>query len=354
MFPAIGLSIFSFGYLGGFARRESEGASPVLSVEQLLALAQAHGLAGLELPLARCFPGLPEHAIRAFYDRVTAAGLFLTVDAEVFDEGEWRQTIELAARLGESLIRVKLSKILGGSRYLLGNEPAVWFASMLERLQRVAPVARDYGIVIAIENHQDVTSGELLRLIEAVGDDVLGINLDTGSILATCEDPVTVAQAVAHVVRNVHLKDYRLCRGPEGFRLVRCALGEGVVDFPGIFRALAKAGRGLRASIELGAVVAREVHWLNPLYWKAYPASDVGQLTPFLQLLDARLESQDTCWQTPWEQAAPHSVLEQTELHELFRSVEFLKTLGAPLRTGLVRSLTSTAELSSSPVAAPL
>lgn len=348
MFPPIGLSLFSFGYLGGFARREHERSAPVLSVEQLMSLARAHGLRGIELPLTHCFPGLPETSLAQLKERLMATGLFLSIDAEVVEEEGLTAIVSAASQFGASCVRAKLSKTLGGNRYLTGIDAETWFAHALQRLKRVAPLARDHGIVIAIENHQDVTSRELVSLIEEVGDDVLGVNLDTGSTLATCEDPVGFTAVVAPYVRNVHLKDYRLVRGPQGFRLVRCALGDGVVDFRGILRLLQeRAPAGVRASIELGAVVAREVHWLNPAYWRAYPERTIAELVPFLQMLSVRLEDDGVSWQTPWEHEETYERLERTELDECFRSVEFLRSVGAPIRHGLLQPLTSLAQLAS-------
>lgn len=347
----IGLSLFSFGYLGGFARRPHEQHQPVLSVEQLIALATRHGVSGIELPLARWYPGLPAGPLARLKDRLTQDGLFLSIDAEVVDDDSLPATLEAAVRFGESFVRVKLSKILGGNRYLSHADPNEWFAHTRQRLTRVAPMARDRGVALAIENHQDVTSQELLRLIDAIGDDALGVTLDTGSALATCEDPVAFAERVAPAIRNLHLKDYRLVQGPDGVRLVRCALGAGVVDVAAIFRVMERARPGVRASIELGAVAAREVHWLKSDYWRAYPPRDVRDLIPFLRLLSAHLEPElDGAWQTPWERSRDHTVLERVELEELFRSVEFLKSLGAPLKPGVGRPLGSLAELPGEPL----
>ncbi len=48
------------------------------------------------------------------------------------------------------------------------------------------------------------------------------------------EDPVEAARASAPLIRHVHLKDYTIHFAPEGYRLVRCAAGDGVIDFPAI------------------------------------------------------------------------------------------------------------------------
>ncbi|MBI3315919.1 MAG: sugar phosphate isomerase/epimerase [Candidatus Omnitrophica bacterium] len=314
----------------------------------MINLARAHGLSGIEVPLAHCVPGLSKTALTQLKKNTDKAGLFLSVDAEVAGDSTFSETLAAASHYGESFVRVKLSKTLGGNRYLTCADPRESFTQTLHRLKQIAPLARNAGIKIAIENHQDVTSEELIRLIQEVGQDVLGVNFDTGSALATCEDPVEFASAIAPYLLNLHLKDYRLASGPQGFRLVRCSLGHGVVDFQAIFKvAREHALSGTRASIELGAVVAREVHWLNPAYWRAYPERTAGKLVPFLRLLLDRLEADESAWQTPWEREETHEQLERTELKELFESVEFLRSLGASIGEGVPKALTTLSELGS-------
>ncbi|MBI3251937.1 MAG: sugar phosphate isomerase/epimerase [Candidatus Omnitrophica bacterium] len=348
MFPPIGLSLFSFGYLGGFSRKEEERACPAISLAQLIDLAQIHGLSGIEIPLVRCIPDFSPVALSQLKERLAANRFFLSIDAEVIDEDSFSDILKAASESGERFVRAKLSKTLGGNRYLTGLDPGEWFAGTVRRLKRAAALARQWKLSIAIENHQDVTSEELVRLIEEIGSDTLKVNLDTGSVLATCEDPVKFAETVGPYLQNIHLKDYRLVRGLHGFRLVRCALGSGVVDFDRIFRAVrARASSDVRASIELGAVVAREVHWQKPAYWRAYPSRAAAELAGFLEIFSDQIESDTAAWQTPWEQGQSHEAKEQIELKELFMSVEFLKSLGAPVSPRLARPLVSLAEISS-------
>ena len=92
-------------------------------------------------------------------------------------------------------------------------------------------------MALAIENHQDADSEDLLWLCESVGGEFIGVNLDTGNPLAVGEGPVEFAARIAPFLKNVHLKDYRMHRTPAGYRLVRCPLGDGVVDFPALQQA---------------------------------------------------------------------------------------------------------------------
>src|SRR5271166_1429015 len=73
-----------------------------------------------------------------------------------------------------------------------------------------------------------------------------------------------VAQVRAAHVRHVHLKDYRIQFTDEGYRLVRCAIGDGAVPIAAMLDILAAHGRKLTAALEPGALEARHVRLLRP------------------------------------------------------------------------------------------
>jgi hypothetical protein len=92
-------------------------------------------------------------------------------------------------------------------------------------------------------------------------------------------------------VRHVHLKDYRAHWTDEGYRLVRCAAGDGAVPFPEVIAALAEHHQTLTASIECGALNARHVRLLLPAWWAGYPERPASALAA--GLLAARVRRLD-------------------------------------------------------------
>ena len=72
---------------------------------------------------------------------------------------------------------------------------------------RLAPCLRDLGCRLNIETHEEITSFEVVRLVEGAGADVAGITFDTGNVLARGEDPVAAARRVAPYVHSTHIKD---------------------------------------------------------------------------------------------------------------------------------------------------
>jgi len=294
----------------------------------LMDRAATAGLRGVEFPAEQCLPGTsPEELARA-RDGAKARGLGLVADGGVVEEEALRRWIPQAAGLGAPVLRVILSRVLGGNR----REMRGGWRAHLERacaaLRAVRPLAEAQGVTIAVENHQDVTSEELLWLCETVGGRHIGITLDTGSTLAVAEGPLEFAQRVKPLVRNVHLKDYHIFLSPTGYRLSTCGIGEGVVDFPGLFALFADQPE-LPMSIELGARQARHVELLQDEWWAEYPPRPTARLVEALRVLLPRARPADADYRIPHERGAPDETLRAYELAEFDRSVAYLKRVAA-------------------------
>jgi sugar phosphate isomerase/epimerase len=117
-------------------------------------------------------------------------------------------------------------------------------------LRRLAPIARDHGVHINLETHEEITSFEVVRLVEAAGPDTVGIVYDTSNLLQRGEDPVRTATRVAPYVRQSHLKDAALSLVPGGVAYQERPVGQGVIDFATILPLLAAANPGLHLTIE--------------------------------------------------------------------------------------------------------
>ena len=143
--------------------------------------------------------------------------------------------------LGARILRFHLTPVLEGARARWGARWNEMIAHAHDTLRREINRVGDAGLVLAIEDHQDVGSEELVDLVEQLGPHA-GICLDTGNPFSVGEDPVAFTRRAAHRIRHVHLKDYVAQFTDEGYRLVRCAVGDGAVPFKEIAAVLERAG----------------------------------------------------------------------------------------------------------------
>jgi 3-oxoisoapionate decarboxylase len=237
------------------------------------------------------------------------------------------EAIRCTSALGATIIRLHLTPVLEGGRAELGERWSEMVDHARRTLVREAPKAADAGLTMAIENHQDLTSEELVAIAEEAGANV-GVAFDTGNAFALAEDPVEFARRAAGRVRHVHLKDYQAQFTPNGFRLVRCAVGDGCVPFQAIAEVLASHAPKLTASIELGALDARHIRLFEPGWWNGYPPRASSELATAMGRLQHRRIAGDADYRTPWEHFASGNIVIEYESRQLQRSVENLEAMG--------------------------
>ncbi|MDQ0239528.1 sugar phosphate isomerase/epimerase family protein [Arthrobacter bambusae] len=170
-------------------------------------------------------------------------------------------------------------------------------------LMKLAPIARDLGIHLNLETHEEITSFELVRLVEAVGPDVTGITFDTANVLQRAEHPVWAAKRVAPYVRQTHIKDAGLFRDPEGLLFQMRPNGGGMVNLEHILPILADANPDVNLSLEIRQVPSNparpsptrslisihDPHWID-----GHPDLTAEELLAFMHLVqqfEQRLES---------------------------------------------------------------
>jgi sugar phosphate isomerase/epimerase len=218
-----------------------------LSFESALDLAKEHGLSSVEIATGNWseaphadLPTLVSSAdARAeFADKISSRGLILSalcangnqlhpVEGPQHDEVV-RKTIELASDLGVPTV-VMMSGLPGGAR---GDSTPNWITTSwppetlkvldyqwnevaIPYWRELAALARDKGVRLAIEacGSQLVYSvSTMLRLIDAVGDDVVGANLDPSHLMWMGADIPTVIRALGSAIYHVHAKDIRVDR----------------------------------------------------------------------------------------------------------------------------------------------
>ena len=63
-------------------------------------------------------------------------------------------------------------------------------------------------MTLAIENHQDFHSSELVEISKSISEELIGVTWDVGNSIAVADSPDSFYNTVTCLIRNVHLKDY--------------------------------------------------------------------------------------------------------------------------------------------------
>ncbi len=234
--------------------------------------------------------------------------------------------VRCAAALGAPILRLHLTPVVEGARAAWGPRWEDLVAHGRATLKREAPRAADAGLVLAVENHQDFGSEELVAIVEEAGDNV-GIVLDTGNPFAVGEDPVAFARRAGHRIRHVHLKDYVAQFTHEGYRLVRCAIGDGCVPFGAIAAVLEEHSPSLTASLEPGALDVRHIRLFTADWWNGYPPRAASELGVALGTLRRNQLEAGADYRTPWERGAPGPEIMAYEMGQIRRSVENMRAM---------------------------
>ncbi len=125
---------------------------------------------------------------------------------KMFDE--MVQGIGYARQIGARVMRVV------GSSHEFRFEPHEPQIARLSRMfGEAAKVAEKNNIKMAVENHLDFNSGEMLTILKNVNSPYLGINFDTGNFVRVLDDPVQAMEKLYTYVYATHIKDLKIQRG---------------------------------------------------------------------------------------------------------------------------------------------
>jgi sugar phosphate isomerase/epimerase len=175
-------------------------------------------------------------------------GLTLELGTRGLGTDHLERYLVMAGILGARLVRSMVNTA--------SHQPTLDEAAGL--LGDVMPAYDHAGVVLALETYEQVSTRDLVGLVERVGNPHLGICLDPANTVARLENPRDVIDATAAHVVNIHVKDFTFSRkdGWVGFSLIGARLGEGLLPYDHLMAAVRPDERGVNQVIE---------HWLPTL-----------------------------------------------------------------------------------------
>lgn len=269
---------------------------------QLLEYSAKVGLDNVHFSERRNFASLEPDYLIGLKRRADELGLAVEVGMGSFDRlsNSFRKEFGTGEEQLGQLLRA--AKIVGSPvvRCYLGSQTdrlgAVTIQQHLDEcvrtLRAVAPLARDLGVKVAVENHGgvDLLARELLWLVEESGADAVGVCLDTGNPTYGGEDPVVTTEILAPYVVTSHVRDSRVWAAEQGAMAQWVPMGQGNVDLPRILRILAE--RSPNPPIDLEIITGsgpKPVPYLDPEseFWQMYPDMLAKDFARFVALAQA-------------------------------------------------------------------
>ncbi len=160
--------------------------------------------------------------------------------------------LETARAIGADVVKVGMEiprpRPRAGSRFHPKVKP--YLEETAQRLQRAAPLAESYAIRLALENHCDSFSEEILWVLEQVDHPFVGACIDTVNAWHVAEDPMRAIENLAPVAFTNHFRDDRVEFRRDGFRVRGVAVGDGDIDMPAAYNLLKDLSPSNRINIE--------------------------------------------------------------------------------------------------------
>ena len=224
------------------------------SIEEAIDGISAAGFHYIELTATKgwtehVFPTMSFASLYAVKDRLEQAGLVpfaMSGHCNLMDEeriGDFLANIRLAAFFGSQYIVSSIGEAHLIDRTVASNEVAA------EHIRGLVPYLEAYHLILALENHGDHATGQIIKeIVDLVDSPRVLINYDTANVIYYAGvDPVEDIPTCVDKIAAMHIKDKIGGRQEWNFP----ALGQGVINFPQILNLLDQAGNHCPLSIEI-------------------------------------------------------------------------------------------------------
>ena len=256
----LGLHTYSL-YLHGIGQAWADFNLPwprQLSTFELLEQAVDWGLDGLHLD-----DGVLENLEPAYLKEVGAAArerdLYLEYNFSLDLGGQGigiqhdlAEAIATAQALGADIVKVSMDLIrprpVAASRF--HPDVMAQIKSVASRLKQIIPAAEAADVKIAVENHCDTFSEEILWLLDRIDHPRIGACIDTVNAFMVMEDPMVAIENLAPRAYTNHFRDDRIEFQRYGCKLTGTAVGDGDIDMKRAYEIIKTQSSMNRINIE--------------------------------------------------------------------------------------------------------
>ena len=152
----------------------------------------------------------------------------------------------------------------------------------LRHLQELDPMGK---FRFTLEQHEDLTGAELVRIVEAVSNPCLSLMFDFTNMINAYERPLDALRAMAAHITEVHIKDARVVDDKGGWGQHCCRSGDGDIPQARLLMELLLLGKDGPQVRAYG--LEEEVGYYSPAF--RFPCEDKDPFIPHRALSETKL-----------------------------------------------------------------
>ncbi len=123
--------------------------------------------------------------------------------------------------------------------------------NVIQRVNNAIPQIEATGIRLALENHTDAFSDEVLWVLDRINHPLVGACIDTVNGIHVTENPIEAVKNLAPRAVTNHFRDNKIDITPWGLKISGAAVGEGDLDMKKAYELIRKNPDMNRINIEL-------------------------------------------------------------------------------------------------------
>ncbi len=313
----ISLNTYSFAIRMGLLKNKMN----IWNFKDFLKFCKKKKLKKIEFPIDY-FSKIEEKNFEYYFKLLKKYNLNTVIALENFEIKYIKNLIKISNNYDFEIIRIKMSNCFGGNRYKQKD-----FYSLKKRfvknLRSVKEILKKTRLKLAIENHQDLSSQDLIEIIKDLNCKNIGITWDIGNSLATCETPDQFFRNTKKFIFSAHCKNYKVILSNSGFFLKRCKIHEGSVDIKRYVKFFKK--NNINISLELAAHVNRHCDFYEKNFLKHHKIKG-KKLKEFTKYI-LKNSTNDTPF-TNWEIFKNINLSAKSEMNEFNHSLKELRRYG--------------------------
>ncbi len=229
-----------------------------MNLWQLMEHCESLGLEGLHLDDA-ALESLDPSYLHQVRDRARAMNFYMeynfsmNADYDPTLNHTIEEGLEIASHLGADIgkisVDVRRPRPLATSKF----HPKVkaQLEAFVAQVRAATPVAEKLGIRLAVENHADAYSEEILWVLDHIDHPMVGACVDTANGYHVTENPTEAVKNLAPRAFTNHFRDNRITYMPWGVKAQGAAVGDGDFDMIGAYERIKVNPHMDRINIEL-------------------------------------------------------------------------------------------------------